>query len=355
MHGTLDRPSEPEPVEISPVNANQSTILLPTPAILEQAGARLRGGRLVAFATETVYGLGANALDPAAVAGVFELKGRPLYDPLIVHVASLEMARSLTTNWSALAEKLAHRFWPGPLTLVLPRAEIVPDLVTAGLPNVALRWPAHPLAQSLIQAAQRPIAAPSANRFASISPTSAADVAAELSDPELWILDGGPCLHGLESTVVSLVGTHPVVLRLGSLAVEELEQVLGPLTIAARSVKESDLHQGLASPGNLSRHYAPRTPLTCLTLEELKQLPPEVTQSSGLLCFGSQVDPDQTARFAHVENLSPEADLRQAAARVYAALRHLDQAGLPRLIALRLPDVGLGRAINDRLQRASAL
>lgn len=335
------------------MSPTQSQIVIPTPAVLDQAGERLRAGRLVAFATETVYGLGANALDPAAVAAVFELKGRPLYDPLIVHVASLALARSLTTEWSDLAEKLARRFWPGPLTLVLPRHADVPDLVTAGLPNVALRWPAHPVAQAMIQAANRPIAAPSANRFASISPTSAADVAAELSDPELWILDGGRCTHGLESTVVSLVGPHPVVLRLGSLAVEELEQELGPLTVATRSVKASDLQQGLASPGNLSRHYAPRTPLTCLTLQELEHLSGDTTQHSGLLCFAAQVPPAQAARFAQVENLSPDGDLRQAAARVYAALRELDRAGLQRLIALRLPDVGLGRAINDRLQRAS--
>lgn len=335
------------------MSPTQSQIVIPTPAVLDQAGERLRAGRLVAFATETVYGLGANALDPAAVAAVFELKGRPLYDPLIVHVASLALARSLTTDWSELAEKLARRFWPGPLTLVLPRHADVPDLVTAGLPNVALRWPAHPVAQALIQAAKRPIAAPSANRFASISPTSAADVAAELSDPELWILDGGRCTHGLESTVVSLVGPHPVVLRLGSLAVEELEQELGPLTVATRSVKASDLQQGLASPGNLSRHYAPRTPLTYLTLQELEHLSEDTTQHSGLLCFAAQVPPAQAARFAQVQNLSPDGDLRQAAARVYAALRELDRAGLQRLIALRLPDVGLGRAINDRLQRAS--
>lgn len=218
---------------------------------------------------------------------------------------------------------------------------------------MALRWPAHPVAQALIQAAKRPIAAPSANRFASISPTSAADVAAELSDPELWILDGGRCTHGLESTVVSLVGPHPVVLRLGSLAVEELEQELGPLTVATRSVKASDLQQGLASPGNLSRHYAPRTPLTYLTLQELEHLSEDTNQHSGLLCFAAQVPPAQAARFAQVQNLSPDGDLRQAAARVYAALRELDRAGLQRLIALRLPDVGLGRAINDRLQRAS--
>ncbi len=351
----MDRPSQQNPLETTVVSPTQSQIVIPTPAVLDQAGERLRAGRLVAFATETVYGLGANALDPAAVAAVFELKGRPLYDPLIVHVASLAMARSLTMDWSELAEKLARRFWPGPLTLVLPRHPVVPDLVTAGLPNVALRWPAHPVAQALIQAANCPIAAPSANRFASISPTSAADVAAELSDPELWILDGGPCTHGLESTVVSLVGAQPVVLRLGSLAVEDLEQELGPLAVAARSVKESDLRHGLASPGNLSRHYAPRTQLTCLTLQEFEQLPWDSTQHTGLLCFATQVEPTQAARFAHVENLSPDGDLRQAAARVYAALRELDQAGLQYLIALRLPDVGLGRAINDRLQRASTL
>ncbi len=328
-------------------------ILSPTPENLQRAAERLRAGGLVAFATETVYGLGAHALDPGAVAGIFELKGRPLFDPLIVHVSSTDRARELSAAWPDVAERLATRFWPGPLTLVLPRREAVPDLVTAGLPNVALRWPAHPVAQQLLLLADCPVAAPSANRFASISPTSAADVAAELQhDPELWILDGGPCTHGLESTVISLVNDRPIVLRLGSLAVEDLEQELGPLTVANRSVKESELQSGLASPGHLSRHYSPRTPLRLLQAGDLNAAR-ERQQRVGLLCFGAQANSSSAEDFAVIENLSAKGDTREAATRLYAALRLLDHASLDLIVAVELPPHGLGRAINDRLRRAS--
>lgn len=329
-----------------------SQVLPPTPKNLQAAAVRIREGRLVAFATETVYGLGAAALNPAAVANIFELKGRPLFDPLIVHINSIAQAQDLCLGWPAAAAKLAARFWPGPMTLVLPRREIVPDLVTAGLPNVALRWPAHPVAQQLIQLADCPIAAPSANRFARISPTSAADVAAELTDPELWILDGGPCQHGLESTVISLVGESPIVLRLGSLSIEDLEAELGPLSVADRSVNEAELQSGLASPGHLSRHYSPRTPLRLIESAEWSAtcLPPGRV---GLLWFGDPAAVPQTSEFAVVENLSEKADLREAATRLYAALRQLDQAPLDWIVARTLPTEGLGRAINDRLRRAS--
>lgn len=326
-------------------------VLHPTHDNLTRAAERLRNGGLVAFATETVYGLGADALNPQAVARIFELKGRPLYDPLIVHVSGIEPARQLTQTWPPLADKLAERFWPGPLTLVLPRKEMVPDLVTAGLPNVALRWPSHPVAQQLLMLAGCPVAAPSANRFASISPTSAADVATELNDPDLWILDGGHCIHGLESTVISLVNERPVVLRLGSLAVEELEAELGPITVANRSIKESELQSGLASPGHLSRHYSPRTPLR-LSHELESDSEALVGQRVGLLCCGAAEIPN-AHQFAVVVNLSPQGDPREAATRLYAALRELDQAKLDLIIALPLPPTGLGRAINDRLQRAS--
>lgn len=326
-------------------------VLSPTHDNLTRAAERLRNGGLVAFATETVYGLGANALDPQAVAGIFELKGRPLYDPLIVHVGGIEAARKLSQTWPVLADKLAERFWPGPLTLVLPRREIVPDLVTAGLPNVALRWPSHPVAQQLLTLAACPVAAPSANRFASISPTSAADVAMELSDPDLWILDGGPCTHGLESTVISLVNERPVVLRLGSLAVEELEAELGPIAVANRSINESELQSGLASPGHLSRHYSPRTPMR-LSHDFGSDAETLVGQRVGLLCFGKTEIP-KAHQFAVVVNLSPQGDSREAATRLYAALRELDQAKLDLILAVSLPPTGLGRAINDRLQRAS--
>jgi L-threonylcarbamoyladenylate synthase len=327
-----------------------TSILPATAENIVAAGRRLQQGRLVAFATETVYGLGADALNPAAVAAVFETKQRPLYDPLIVHVAGVAAAQLLCARWPPIAQQLAARFWPGPLTLVLPRGPEVPDLVTAGLPNVAIRWPAHPVAQALLAAAQCPIAAPSANRFAGISPTSAADVAAELPDADLWILDGGPCQHGLESTVVSVVNPQPVVLRLGSLSVEELSAEVGPLDVALRSVNPEDLQAGLAAPGNLQRHYAPRTPLRVVS-----RVPRRVRHVGriGLLCFAQAEAAELRSGFTCVEDLSPQGCLTEAAANLYAALRRLDHADLEQIVALKLPDHGLGRAINDRLQRAS--
>ena|SRR5688500_15352069 len=207
---------------------------------------------MVAFPTETVYGLGANARDPAAVARIFEAKGRPPTSPLIVHVSSIEMAQSLVTAWPASAEMLARRWWPGPLTLVLPKQPHVPAIVTAGLPTVGIRMPAHPLALALLREAGIPIAAPSANRFSEISPTSAAHV--RLPGVDL-ILDGGPCAVGIESTVLSLAGPRPVLLRPGLISVTEIEALIGPVESYSRDT-EAD-----PSPGLHRRHYSPRTPL----------------------------------------------------------------------------------------------
>ncbi len=327
-------------------------IIPPTTENLAQAGLQLREGLLVAFATETVYGLGADALNPHAVAAVFELKGRPLYDPLIVHVGSVQQARELTSTWPDIADRLATAFWPGPLTLVLPRSSVVPDLVTAGLPNVAIRWPAHPVAQALLRQADCPVAAPSANRFTRISPTTAADVNAEFPNADLWILDGGACQHGLESTVVSLVGARPAILRLGSLSLEEIEEVVGAIEVHTHSVEESEIRAGLASPGNLSRHYAPQTPLWLAEASELIEVSPDARV--GLLTFGDLVPDGVLSEFTCVENLSAIGDLREAATKVYAALRRLDSVNLDKIVAVCLPDRGLGRSINDRLRRASA-
>ncbi len=219
---------------------------------LKQAAELLRAGRLVAFPTETVYGLGANALDAAAVRRIFEAKGRPHSSPLIVHVASLEMARRLAREWPEKAETLARRFWPGPLTIVVPKNASVPDIVTAGLPSVGLRMPAHPLARALIEAAQIPIAAPSANRFTELSPTRAEDVPEGLAE---MILDGGPCTVGIESTVVSLGfldnDSTPKILRPGMISQTQIEEAIGPVEAGA----------GAESPGQHPRHYSPRTPI----------------------------------------------------------------------------------------------
>ena len=219
------------------------------------AAALIRAGKLVAFPTETVYGLGANALDPAAVGRIFEAKGRPRTSPLIVHVDSVEMARGLASRWPEAAEKLAARFWPGPLTLVVPKGAGIPDIVTAGLPSVGLRMPAHPLALGLIRAAGVPIAGPSANRFTELSPTSAGHIPEALAD---FVLDGGPARVGIESTVLSLVD-RPLLLRPGVIPLPEIEALIGPVALAAAPATGAH-----ASPGMYPRHYRPATPLYLL-------------------------------------------------------------------------------------------
>ncbi len=311
---------------------------------VERAAAIIREGGLVAFATETVYGLGANALDTRAVARVFEAKGRPRFDPLIVHVSSTHDARRLTIEFSSTAVRLAGAFWPGPLTLVIPKVEAVPDLVTAGLSSVAVRVPAHPLARRLIELAGVPIAAPSANPFGEVSPTTAAHVRQQLGGRIDYILDGGPCAVGVESTVVHVTEDPPTLLRHGGITQEELEAVVGPVRLPQIDFAIDD--QAQASPGMLSRHYAPRTPLR---IADDLDLMPTMT-NTGLLALRSPTSP---RGFASVEVLSEQGDLCEAAANFYAALRRLDALRLDAIIAGSFPDEGLGRALNDRLRRAA--
>lgn len=326
----------------------------------------LRLGGVVALPTETVYGLGANALDPAAVARIFEIKQRPSFDPLIVHARSLEAAFALAENVPAAARQLAQAFWPGPLTLVLTKKSIVPDIVTAGLPAVGLRVPSHPVALELLKQSGVPIAAPSANRFGGVSPTCAAHVADELGDidypepatsddrpPESMpdaILDGGPCAAGVESTVISFIDGEPKLLRPGALPIEEIERLIGPV---ARGVAILDAADHPVGPGMLKRHYSPATPL--LLLDQHAEIPaPQANQKTGLLAL---VPPASAiaSRFAAVEPLCPDAvDLRIAAANLFAAMRRLDALNLDLIIAHRVDNHGLGLAINDRLQRAAA-
>ncbi len=309
---------------------------------LSQAVKILREGGLVVFPTETVYGLGADALNPKAVARVFEAKNRPTFDPLIIHVADPEGARALVTSFPPLAERLASLFWPGPLTLVLPKKSVVPDLVTSGLPSVALRIPSHPIALELLRAFGRPLSAPSANPFGQVSPTSAEHARSSLGNKVDLILDGGPCSVGVESTVLSLLDEIPALLRPGGTSLEDLEKACGKIRVP------SDDDFASHSPGRQERHYATETPLYPADHLPVMTKRPRL----GYLAFHNK-PPGQGGLFVKIEVLSPSGDPREAAANLFSALRRLDAAGLDGIAYETAPEKGLGRAINDRLRRAS--
>lgn len=315
-----------------------ATILPANDETIRAASALLRAGRLVAFPTETVYGLGADATNGVAVARIFEAKGRPHFNPLIVHApdAATHRAHAL---FDERAMRLAARFWPGALTLVLPRREDsrIADLVSAGLGTVAVRVPAHPVAQRLLRAAAVPVAAPSANRSGAISPTTAHHVATSLGTAVDLVVDGGACPGGLESTVLDLSGPVPTLLRPGLVTLEDLRATLGEVVEAAPDA-------AVAAPGMLASHYAPTLPV------RLAATAPIEGRREGLLAFGSQVP----TGFATVRNLSEEADLVVAAAVLFAALHELDRANLDGIAVMSIPEQGLGVAINDRLRRAAA-
>ncbi len=317
---------------------------------IEQAAALLRRGDLVAFPTETVYGLGANALDRAAVAGIFLAKGRPSNNPVIVHVADVADVGQVCASWPPMADLLARRFWPGPLTLVLPRLQLVPDIVTAGGPTVAVRVPAHPVARALILAAGLPVAAPSANRSTALSPTRAEHVHRGLHGRIPLILDAGPTSGGIESTVLDVTTQPPRLLRPGLVTQADIEAVIGPILVAAAPPFTSS---PLPSPGLLQRHYAPRTPLECV--------PDGVARALVLASAGARVGlltlaPDRALDVAlpGVQLLALPNEPAGYAAQFYAALHVLDDAGLDRLVATLPPDTPEWLAIRDRLQRASA-
>jgi len=305
---------------------------------VDEAARVLRGGGLVAFPTETVYGLGADATNGEAVARIFEAKGRPRFNPLIVHLPDAGAAARLT-RFDTRAARLAERFWPGPLTLVLPRAADCPvsPLASAGLDTLAVRVPDHPVAQRLLRAAARPVVAPSANASGQISPTTAAHVARSLGDRVDLILDGGPCRVGVESTVVDLTGQPAVILRPGGVTRAELEAVIGPVRHDAGSAEDRP-----RAPGQLGSHYAPRLPLRLNATS--------VAGDEALLAFG----PEVPAGAAVTRNLSPTGDLREAAAKLFAHLHDLDRPGLSAIAVMPVPEDELGAAINDRLRRAAA-
>ena len=320
----------------------------PDPEPIRRAAAVIRGGGLVAFPTETVYGLGANALDPAAVARIFGAKGRPATNPVIVHVADHDSLINVAAAWPETAAKLAARFWPGPLTLVVAKQPAVPDIVTAGGPTVAIRCPAHPVAQALIRASGVPIAAPSANRSTELSPTRVEHVLKGLDGRIEMVLDGGPCPGGLESTVVDVTGDRVKLLRHGLVSVPMLEAVVGPVEVMVAA------DEGAArSPGQMAKHYSPRTELRLVDRDALVDALLEARHAGrrvgSVMFHGTGFAPDIAK--LHV---SLPADPVFSAAMLYETLFQLDQAGLDLILVESPPDTADWAAIRDRLMRAAS-
>ncbi len=352
----------------------------PNPADIQHAADLIRNGDLVAFPTETVYGLGANAFNADAVAKIYLAKGRPATDPVIVHVASAAMLAEVAASLPSLAHPLIERFWPGPLTLVLPRGKRIPPNVSAGLPTVAVRMPSHPVALALIAAAGVPIAAPSANLFARTSPTTALHVMESLGGRIPLILDGGSALVGVESTILDLSGDTPTILRFGGVPIEALEDLAPEMRIGVRQLADRDASRGagtsgesdesgekaMPAPGMLITHYAPRARLTLIggddgeirrAMTRLVRDRIQAGEMIGLLLADEDRDvlldfPDQS----QIRCVMPGSlrDLDQVAHSLYAALHTLDGYGVVRIFTRVFPDEGIGRAINDRLIRAAS-
>lgn len=307
---------------------------------IQRAIELLREGNLVAIPTETVYGLAANALHPDAVAQIFEVKERPTFDPLIVHVANLEQAKRYVQDIPHKALELANLFWPGPLTLLLPRKSIIPDLVTSGLDTVGIRCPDHSLTRQLLNQLDFPLAAPSANPFGYISPTTPDHVNQQLGTKIPYILDGGPCRVGLESTIVGFEGDQPVIHRMGGLSVEKIVETVGAVKTYLHSSSNP------VAPGQLKSHYAPLKKIIVGNIAEL--LAVHKAERTGVISF--QRDYSQRPQII----LSPEGNLHEASHKLFSALREMDQQEVDLIVTELVPDHGLGRAINDRLTRAAA-
>jgi L-threonylcarbamoyladenylate synthase len=321
------------------VPASMTKTRAPSNEEIQHAASLLRAGKLVAFPTETVYGLGANALDAAAVARVFEAKGRPASSPIIVHVRSMEMARIVAAEWPKVADILVERFWPGPLTLVVKKQAAVPGLVTAGLATVGVRMPAHPVALALIEATQLPIAAPSANRFAQLSPTTAEHVREGLGDRVDYILDGGACTVGIESTVLSLAEETPLLLRPGGVSRAEIESLIGPVARASEATGEA-----YPSPGMHPRHYSPRTRLL---LVQCGEVPHEGTGAYLQL----QHSPEREVR----EIVRMPSNSTEYAVQLYGTLHDLDLRDYDWIAVEMPPDTSEWEAVRDRLKRGATV
>lgn len=310
---------------------------------LEKAKRYLESGALVAIPTETVYGLAANALEPVAVARIFEVKNRPSFDPLIVHVASLDRAREFVKEIPDQAHQLVNNFWPGPLTVLLNKTEKIPDIVTSGLDRVGIRCPDHSLTRTLLEQLPFPLAAPSANPFGYVSPTTAQHVQNQLGDKIPYILDGGTCAVGIESTVIGWENSRPVIYRMGGISVEQIESVIGKVIVKAHSSSRPQ------APGQLQSHYAPRKKFLLGDLEKLTKS--NTGKHVGILSFSQNISgiPRENQLV-----LSPSSSLTEAAHNLFSMLRQFDQMNIDVVLAEEVPNEGLGRAINDRLRRAAA-
>ncbi|GAB5539300.1 MAG: L-threonylcarbamoyladenylate synthase [Salibacteraceae bacterium] len=310
---------------------------------IDRAAQILSRGGLVAIPTETVYGLAGNIFDETAIKSIFEKKNRPLFNPLIVHVKSMEYIQNIASYIPPKAEQLADAFWPGPLTLVLKKKAIVPHIITAGKDTVAIRMPDHPVTQQLLRAIDFPLAAPSANPFGKISPTNAEHVASYFENDLEMVLDGGQCKRGIESTIVGFNDDTPALYRLGSISKEEVEKIIGPIESMTRNDDSPE------APGMLSRHYAPNTP-TNLVTDVSAFLKNHPHRRIGVIVFTQK---NALPPYSVLRVLSIDGDYQEAASKLYSTLHELDKLNLDMIVAERFPDEGLGKSINDRLERAT--
>ena len=299
---------------------------------------------VVAIPTETVYGLAGNIYSDKAIRKIFEVKQRPLFNPLIVHLYSIEQLGEIVREFPRKAQLLADAFWPGSLTLILKKKSTIPDVITAGKDTVAVRIPNHPVTLKLLKKLSFPLAAPSANPFNRISPTKSLHVESYFKNSIKMILEGGECKHGLESTIVGFENNEPVLYRLGAITIEEIENVVGKIIVKNKKEKAPD------APGMLAKHYAPKTK-TYLVSDIKKFITGNGDKTIGVISFTEDIN---ASNIKHIEILSKSGDLKEAASKLYRALHNLDDLNLDMIVAERFPDVGLGKSINDRLERATS-
>ena len=308
---------------------------------VSEAARLLKEGEVVAIPTETVYGLAGNAFEPKALAKIFAAKERPTFDPLIVHIAEIAQLTDIAKDIPDSAYKLAEAYWPGPMTIILPKKDCIPDLCTSGLPSVAVRFPSHPVAQAIIKESGLPLAAPSANLFKHVSPTTAEHVAAQLADRIAGIVDGGACSVGVESSIISLAGETPTVLRPGAITPEMFSKVIGNVTVKESTSKPG---QAMQAPGQCDTHYRPQVPLYFGEIPEGYKLPARTVR----IAFGKQA-----GAIPATVNLSESGDMTEATSKLYAYMHDLDKPEYDLILVDPIPNTGVGMALNDRLKRAS--